>query len=169
MWSAWWHKLHAVADNRGFMTQNGQPDNPRSARYILKDFVKGKLMYCHAPPTHKQTQYHVFPERRKQSSASTLPPLGVRLLKVLVAPNVWREFISFVSCFLMILKHNILGSAHCLVFYENHNRLGIGSVFRIRWKKNPGCITHHPHCLRTSLPRRPAEFLVLVVFTWWSK
>lgn len=70
------------------MTQNGQPDNPRSARYILKDFVKGKLMYCHAPPTRNQTQYHVFPERRKQSSASTLPPLGVRLLKVLVAPNV---------------------------------------------------------------------------------
>ena len=70
------------------MTQNGQPDNPRTARYILKDFVKGKLLYCHAPPTYDQTQYHVFPERRKQSRTSALPPLGVRLLKVMVAPKV---------------------------------------------------------------------------------
>ena len=26
-------------DMRGFMTQHGRPDNPRSARYILKDYV----------------------------------------------------------------------------------------------------------------------------------
>jgi len=69
------------------MTQNGQPDNPRSARYILKDFVKGKLLYCHAPPTHDQVQYHIFPERTK-SRAATLPPLGVRLLKVMVVQNI---------------------------------------------------------------------------------
>lgn len=25
---------------RGFMTAHGQPDQPRSARYILKDYVK---------------------------------------------------------------------------------------------------------------------------------
>ena len=52
-----------VADNRGFMTQNGQPDNPRSARYVLKDFVKGKLLYCYSPPGYKQEEYHIFPER----------------------------------------------------------------------------------------------------------
>ncbi|CAL7938844.1 unnamed protein product [Xylocopa violacea] len=31
--------LNAYGYNRGFMTQNGQPDNPRSARYLLKDYV----------------------------------------------------------------------------------------------------------------------------------
>lgn len=55
--------LNAYGYNRGFMTQNGQPDNPRSARYILKDFVKGKLLYCHAPPGCQQAEYHMFPER----------------------------------------------------------------------------------------------------------
>lgn len=29
----------AFADMRGFMTAHGQPDQPRSARYILKDYV----------------------------------------------------------------------------------------------------------------------------------
>ncbi|XP_053566180.1 large subunit GTPase 1 homolog [Bombina bombina] len=35
---------------RGFMTAHGQPDQPRSSRYILKDYVNGKLLYCHPPP-----------------------------------------------------------------------------------------------------------------------
>jgi len=29
----------SVSDMRGFMTSHGQPDQPRSARYILKDYV----------------------------------------------------------------------------------------------------------------------------------
>ncbi|KAL0274917.1 UNVERIFIED_CONTAM: hypothetical protein PYX00_002938 [Menopon gallinae] len=57
--------LNAFGFNRGFMTQNGQPDNPRSARYILKDFVAGKLLYCHAPPGVEQGGYHTFPERKR--------------------------------------------------------------------------------------------------------
>lgn len=35
---------------RGFMTSRGLPDNPRSSRHILKDFVGGKLLYCVPPP-----------------------------------------------------------------------------------------------------------------------
>lgn len=91
--------LNAYGYNRGFMTQNGQPDNPRSARYILKDFVKGKLLYCHAPPTYDQTQYHVFPERREQSRTSVLPPLGVRLLKAnkISTEDLDRQFFQKVS------------------------------------------------------------------------
>ncbi|MEJ1283276.1 large 60S subunit nuclear export GTPase 1 [Cricetulus griseus] len=42
--------LTAYGCMRGFMTAHGQPDQPRSARYILKDYVKGKLLYCHPPP-----------------------------------------------------------------------------------------------------------------------
>ncbi|KAK3105322.1 hypothetical protein FSP39_022517 [Pinctada imbricata] len=42
--------LNAYGHMRGFMTANGLPDCPRSARYILKDFVNGRLLYCNAPP-----------------------------------------------------------------------------------------------------------------------
>lgn len=43
--------LRAYATARGFSTQGlGQPDESRAARYILKDYVKGKLLFCHPPP-----------------------------------------------------------------------------------------------------------------------
>ncbi|KAB8349412.1 hypothetical protein FH972_023439 [Carpinus fangiana] len=44
--------LRAYASARGFSTQGvGAPDESRAARYILKDYVKGKLLFCHPPPT----------------------------------------------------------------------------------------------------------------------
>ena len=43
--------LRAYAIARGFSTQGlGQPDESRAARFILKDYVKGKLLFCHPPP-----------------------------------------------------------------------------------------------------------------------
>lgn len=43
--------LRSYARARGFSTQGlGQPDEARAARHILKDYVKGKLLYCHPPP-----------------------------------------------------------------------------------------------------------------------
>uniref|UniRef100_A0A8B9KMR9 Large subunit GTPase 1 homolog n=1 Tax=Astyanax mexicanus TaxID=7994 RepID=A0A8B9KMR9_ASTMX len=47
--------LAAYGCMRGFMTAHGQPDQSRSARYVLKDYVSGKLLYCHPPP-------HINPE-----------------------------------------------------------------------------------------------------------
>lgn len=36
---------------RGFFTQGqGNPDESRASRYILKDYVNAKLLYCHPPP-----------------------------------------------------------------------------------------------------------------------
>ncbi|KAF8633007.1 hypothetical protein AX15_001604 [Amanita polypyramis BW_CC] len=36
---------------RGFMrSSQGNPDEARAARYILKDYVNGKLLFCHSPP-----------------------------------------------------------------------------------------------------------------------
>lgn len=44
--------LSAYARHRGFMTSGmGQPDQSRAARYVLKDYVAGKLLYCDPPPT----------------------------------------------------------------------------------------------------------------------
>ncbi|KAK5677332.1 hypothetical protein LTS10_009902 [Elasticomyces elasticus] len=43
--------MRAYARARGFMTQGlGQPDESRAARSVLKDYVKGKLLFCHPPP-----------------------------------------------------------------------------------------------------------------------
>ena len=43
--------LTAYAIARGFAkTGQGQPDESRAARYILKDYVSGKLLFCHPPP-----------------------------------------------------------------------------------------------------------------------
>ncbi|GFU15561.1 large subunit GTPase 1 homolog [Nephila pilipes] len=60
--------LNAHGYNRGFMTARGLPDNARSARYILKDFVNGRLLYCHAPPGVNQEEYHKFPEVKSKKS-----------------------------------------------------------------------------------------------------
>jgi large subunit GTPase 1 len=44
--------LRAYARARGFATTGqGQPDVSRAARYVLKDYVSGKLLYCHPPPS----------------------------------------------------------------------------------------------------------------------
>jgi large subunit GTPase 1 len=43
--------LRAYARARGFATSGlGVPDESRAARYILKDYVNGKLLFCHPPP-----------------------------------------------------------------------------------------------------------------------
>ncbi|KAF1813498.1 P-loop containing nucleoside triphosphate hydrolase protein [Eremomyces bilateralis CBS 781.70] len=43
--------LSAYARARGFFTTGlGQPDESRAARQLLKDYVKGKLLFCHPPP-----------------------------------------------------------------------------------------------------------------------
>lgn len=42
--------LNTYGYMRGYMTQSGNPDCPRTARYILKDYVNGKLLFCNPPP-----------------------------------------------------------------------------------------------------------------------
>ena len=44
---------------RGF-TRSGQgnPDEARAARYILKDYVNAKLLFCHPPPNHSADDFN---------------------------------------------------------------------------------------------------------------
>ncbi len=44
---------------RGF-TRSGQgnPDEARAARYILKDYVNAKLLFCHPPPTFPADEFN---------------------------------------------------------------------------------------------------------------
>uniref|UniRef100_A0A0A1XL09 Large subunit GTPase 1 homolog n=1 Tax=Zeugodacus cucurbitae TaxID=28588 RepID=A0A0A1XL09_ZEUCU len=69
--------------NRGFMTSNGQPDQSRSARYVCKDYVNGKLLFCVAPPNVPQEEYHVFPARtRKEIEEQKLPTQQQRAMRI---------------------------------------------------------------------------------------
>ncbi|XP_017034938.1 large subunit GTPase 1 homolog [Drosophila kikkawai] len=75
--------LLAYGYNRGFMTSNGQPDQARSARYVLKDYVNGRLLYAMGPPSVPQTEYHTFPERqRKVIEESQLPSQQQRAMRI---------------------------------------------------------------------------------------
>lgn len=65
------------------MTARGQPDQSRSARYVLKDYVNGRLLYCHAPPTCKQDEFHTYaPRQRREISEEQLPSQQQRAMRV---------------------------------------------------------------------------------------
>lgn len=65
------------------MTANGQPDQSRSSRYILKEYVCGKLLYCHAPTGVIQEEFHTFPDRvRPEIIELNLPQQQQRALRV---------------------------------------------------------------------------------------
>ncbi|XP_046332431.2 large subunit GTPase 1 homolog [Haliotis rufescens] len=53
--------LNAYGLMRGYMTSNGLPDCPRSSRYILKDYVNGRLLYCHPPPGLDAAHFQATP------------------------------------------------------------------------------------------------------------
>lgn len=38
----------------------GNPDESRASRIILKDYVKGKLLFCHPPPGKDPLEFNSF-------------------------------------------------------------------------------------------------------------
>ncbi len=79
--------LSAYARHRGFMTQGlGQPDQSRAARYVLKDYVNGKLLYCEPPPgsdidpkDFNRELYDIshLPPKRRMALAAALDAMNV--------------------------------------------------------------------------------------------
>ncbi|KAM4659272.1 large subunit GTPase 1 homolog isoform 2-T2 [Amazona ochrocephala] len=79
--------LTAYGYMRGFMTAHGQPDQPRSARYVLKDYVSGKLLYCHPPPgidpSDFQHQHQRCPESRTvQANGQVKPEKNIKAKQI---------------------------------------------------------------------------------------
>lgn len=71
------------------MTARGQPDQSRSARYVLKDYVSGKLLYCHAPIDCKQDEFHTYaPRVRREISEDQLPSQQQRAMRVSTGYNL---------------------------------------------------------------------------------
>ncbi|KAM4575284.1 large subunit GTPase 1 homolog [Fundulus diaphanus] len=90
--------LTAYGYMRGFMTSHGQPDQPRSARYILKDYVNGKLLYCHPPPHINpedfQHQHSKFQKRELDSldlSAVTNRPQKIKRIENVVDKTFFHQ------------------------------------------------------------------------------
>ncbi|KAF9477541.1 P-loop containing nucleoside triphosphate hydrolase protein [Pholiota conissans] len=51
--------LISYAIARGYVRAGqGNPDEARSARYILKDYVNGKLLFCHPPPNISEAEFN---------------------------------------------------------------------------------------------------------------
>lgn len=85
--------LSAFARARGFCTSFfGNPDESRAARVILKDYVAGKILYCHPPPDsidsiefnkptwHKMMETLIF---KNPNFARALPAVEVNPLHLL--------------------------------------------------------------------------------------
>lgn len=78
--------LTAYAIARGFAkTGQGQPDESRAARYVLKDYVSGKLLFCQPPPSDPPVDANEFnrdlynvdhlPEKRRAMLAAQVENL----------------------------------------------------------------------------------------------
>ncbi len=81
-----WKQLDAItllqchATMRGFYKDKGRPDESRSARIVLKDFIAGKLLYCQTPPNLTAEQRNSFYASFSKSDAfidSTVLPQAV--------------------------------------------------------------------------------------------
>ncbi|XP_057380919.1 large subunit GTPase 1 homolog [Daphnia carinata] len=76
--------LNAYGFMRGFMTARGLPDNPRASRYILKDFVQGKLLYCNPPPETDASEFQEFTRANRSrplKPTATPTPFQLRVTK----------------------------------------------------------------------------------------
>lgn len=78
--------LRSYAAARGFQTQGlGQPDESRAARYILKDYVNGRLLFVHPPPgiddarafNSELYDEHHLPEKRRAALAAATRSLSL--------------------------------------------------------------------------------------------
>lgn len=78
--------LSAYARARGFTrTGQGQPDESRAARYVLKDYVNGKLLFVAPPPghgidpmdfNHELYDHKHLPEKRQIAMAAAAAAAG---------------------------------------------------------------------------------------------
>ncbi|KAK0376618.1 hypothetical protein CLIM01_06034 [Colletotrichum limetticola] len=88
--------LRAYARARGFQTQGlGQPDESRASRYILKDYVAGKLLYCEPPPgTVEGPEFNAelydethLPEKRRRALSTSMDTMSIVDDDISIAPS----------------------------------------------------------------------------------
>lgn len=104
--------LVAYGYMRGFMTQRGMPDSSRSARYILKDYISGKLLHCHAPPSVVQEDYHTFlKDSEARSAPASLPQQQAKIYEATGAGHENLDEMFFRKVYMQAHKKGIQASA----------------------------------------------------------
>lgn len=86
--------LQAYGALRGFMSHKGNPDRPRAARYILKDFVNGKLLFCHPPPGIEAASFQKPPYGGPREIRTLTKPSFEKTLTEKKEDDVFQEFSS---------------------------------------------------------------------------
>jgi large subunit GTPase 1 len=115
--------LTAYGLSRGYMTSRGMPNQPLVARFLLKDFVSGKLLHCKAPPGVDQESFHKFIV--SQPKVREFTPSEMRLIQEGKSEDEFnREF----------FRKNA-GDAHVKGLAMTMNGLQIGSLPPKGWKK----------------------------------
>ncbi|XP_076320618.1 LOW QUALITY PROTEIN: large subunit GTPase 1 homolog [Tachypleus tridentatus] len=96
---------------RGFMGSRGLPDTARTARFILKDFVSGKLLYCHPPPGVENSDYQKFLPPQPRNTSREIMPHQLRVIKSgnTTSKEIDREFFRKVS--LQVHSKGVLSKA----------------------------------------------------------
>lgn len=54
------HFLQILARERGYVTGSATPDIKKTAKMVLKDYVNGKLLYCHLRPDYDRVKHGEF-------------------------------------------------------------------------------------------------------------
>jgi len=49
--------LSILARERGYVTGSATPDTKKTAKMVLKDYVNGKLLYCHLRPDYEESKH----------------------------------------------------------------------------------------------------------------
>ena len=52
--------LQVIAKKRGFTTGNGLPEEAKTAKLVLKDYVSGKLLYCYLRPDYTEAKFGII-------------------------------------------------------------------------------------------------------------
>ena len=52
--------LQVIAKKRGFTTGNGLPEEAKTAKLVLKDYVSGKLLYCYLRPDYTEEKFGII-------------------------------------------------------------------------------------------------------------
>lgn len=61
--------LLPAISRRGFVRQGqGNPDESRAARYVLKDYVNARLLYCNPPPGVDEDEFNAAQRQRAREA-----------------------------------------------------------------------------------------------------
>ena len=81
---------------RGLMGGNGDANEPRCARLLLKDYVDGKLLYCHPPQAEGDDSVGVY-EGAALKPATAIAAGGAKPNLVAIGPAHQRRYVDAVD------------------------------------------------------------------------